>query len=415
MLIKTPVKAIEYNAVEQTEGAEQGPQPIKPMRIAMLGTRGIPASYSGFEQCAEELGVRLVERGHSVTVYCRSHHIKYPYPYYRGIRLVKIPTIRNKYGETIAHSFLSSVHALFQDYDVLLFFIAGNAPVALTMQKLGQKVALNVDGLDWKRQKWDRSFAKKYLQFAERISSHVGKGLITDSRVVEMYYENRYNVESTFIPYGATIMRTPAGPTLERFGLEPDKYILFVGRLVPENGPHHLVRAFQELYEEGITGDLKLVIVGDAPYQEKYIATLKDTKVPNIIFTGYVFGDGYRELSSNARLFAVTTEAGGTHPVLLEAMAFGNCVVVNDTPDNLEVIGDAAIPYNGAEGSTDLKRKLRMLLENPALLEHYRRSAVERVGKHYDWQMVTDAYEQLFARLQASKPSRSNTKIKTQA
>jgi hypothetical protein len=118
------------------------------MKIAMLGTRGIPASYSGFEQCAEELGVRLVERGHSVTVYCRSHHIKYEYPYYRGIRLVKIPTIRNKYIETIAHSFLSSVHSFFQDYDVLLFFIAGNAPVAVAMSKLGQQVALNVDGLD---------------------------------------------------------------------------------------------------------------------------------------------------------------------------------------------------------------------------------------------------------------------------
>ncbi len=408
MLTSTEKEKLK-NASRQAEPLE-----IKPMRIAMLGTRGIPASYSGFENCAEELGVRLVERGHSVTVYCRSHHIRYAQPYYRGIRLVKIPTIRNKYFDTITHSFLSSVHAAFQDYDVLLFFIAGNAPIAVAMHKLGQHVALNVDGLDWKRQKWNRSFAKKYLQYAERISSKIGPGLITDSRVVEMYYRNTYNVESNFIPYGATIMRCAPGETLEKFGLEPNKYILFVGRLVPENGPHHLVQAFQELYNEGVTGDLKLVVVGDAPYQQKYIASLKSTSTPNIIFTGYVFGDGYRELSSNARLFAVTTEAGGTHPVLLESMAFGNCVIVNDTPDNLEVVGEAAVSYAGADGSSDLKRKLRMLLENPGLLEHYRRAAVDRVSKNYDWQMVTDAYEQLFARLQTNRAAHSEAKLKTQ-
>jgi glycosyltransferase involved in cell wall biosynthesis len=228
-----------------------------------------------------------------------------------------------------------------------------------------------------------------------------------------MYYQNRYHVESSFIPYGATIMNCPPGTTLERFGLEPNKYILFVGRLVPENGPHHLVQAFEELYKEGVTGDMKLVVVGDAPYQEKYIASLKHTSTPNIIFTGYVFGDGYRELSSNAYLFAVTTEAGGTHPVLLESMAFGNCVIVNDTPDNLEVIGEAAIPYSGAEGSVDLKRTLKTLLENPASLERYRHAAVERIRKNYDWQIVTDAYEQLFARLQTDHAARSKTKVKT--
>ncbi|MBK7896488.1 MAG: DUF1972 domain-containing protein [Anaerolineaceae bacterium] len=199
------------------------------MKIALLGTRGIPASYSGFETCAEQLGQRLVQRGHEVTVYCRSHHIQYEGEYYKGIRLVKLPTIANKYFDTIAHSFLSSLHALTQNYDIALYFIAGNSPLTWIPKLVGTKTLLNVDGLDWKREKWP-AFAKQYIRYSEYLATKLPNLFITDSQVVQTYYRDLYEREPAYIPSGSDVEILSPGETLALFGLEPRKYILFVGR-----------------------------------------------------------------------------------------------------------------------------------------------------------------------------------------
>jgi len=185
----------------------------------------------------------------------------------------------------------------------------------------------------------------------------------------------------------------PPGEILTRFGLEARNYILFVGRLVPENCAHHLVEAFKH-----VDTDMKCVIVGDAAYAESYISSLKEMAAddPRIVFTGYVFGEGYHELGSNARIFVETSGVGGTHPALVEAMAFGNCVVAHDTPENLETIGDAGLSYIGDLGSDDLLRVLQHLLTNQSLVEQYRKLAQKRAQDCYSWEAVTDAYESLF-------------------
>jgi glycosyltransferase involved in cell wall biosynthesis len=304
------------------------------MNIALVGTRGIPASYSGFETCVEQLGQRLVARGHQVTMYCRSHHIRYRHPTYLGMRLVRLPTIPNKYLDTIVHTFISLLHALTQPYDVVLMFIVGNSPLAWIPRLRGQKVVLNVDGLDWKREKWP-SAAKAYIRWTERLATRFPHVFVTDSRIVQRYYQEQYNAEAPYIPYGADVQRRPAGEWLARFGLEPRRYVLFVGRLVPENCPHHLVEAFA-----GLETDMRCVVVGDAPYAADYIRTLKDSNDPRVVFTGYLFGEGYEELSSHAYVFVESSGVGGTHPALLEAMALGNCVVVNGTWENLETIDE---------------------------------------------------------------------------
>jgi glycosyltransferase involved in cell wall biosynthesis len=362
------------------------------MKIAMLGTRGVPASYSGFETCVEELGSRLAQRGHQVTVYCRSHHITYDQPTYKGMRLVKLPTIANKYLDTIVHSFLSSLHALTQGYDVALYFIAGNSLVTWMPRLAGQRSLLNVDGLDWKRAKWPGP-AKRYIQFAERMSAVLPDAIITDSRVVQRYYREVYGAESTYIAYGSDLPRRPAGPTLARFGLRPRGYVLFVGRLVPENCAHHLVEAWRRLET-----DMQCVIVGDAPYAEDYKAELRRLAGddPRIVFTGYVFGEGYWELSSNAYAFVETSGVGGTHPALVEAMHFGNCVVVHNTPENLETVDAAGLWYDGQAGAASLAPALRTLLDAPPLVDLYRQAAAERAATVYSWEAVTDAYEALF-------------------
>jgi len=362
------------------------------MKIALLGTRGIPASYSGFETCVEQMGKRLVKRGHTVSVYCRSHHIQYPENSYKGTKLIKLPTIRNKYLDTLAHSFLSSMHTLKERFDIALYFIAGNSPVTWIPRMVGAKTILNVDGLDWKREKWPTA-AKKYIQFAEYLATKLPNSYVTDSRVVQEYYANRFGNRPMYIPYGSEVEIVPPGETLATYNLQPGKYLLFVGRLVPENCAHHLVEAYR-----GIDSDLKCVIVGDAPYAGDYQKWLKSLagNDPRFVFTGYVFGKGYNELSSNTYAFIETSSVGGTHPALLEAMAFGSCVIVNDTAENLETMGGTGVAYEGRVGADSLRAVLQEILQDRTLAEQYGRRGQTRARNVYSWETVVDSYERLF-------------------
>jgi glycosyltransferase involved in cell wall biosynthesis len=371
-------------------------RPLRPMRIAMMGTRGIPASYSGFETCVEQLSVRLVARGHQVTVYCRSHHVKWAERTYRGVRLVKLPTIPSKQLDTIVHTFLSMLDGELRHYDIVYLCGVGNAPLSWLPQLVGQKTVVNVDGADWQRAKWG-GFAKRYLRFAERAAARLPTAIVADSRVVQRYYVEKFGAPSIFIPYGSDVPRLPPGPTLTQFGLRPNGYILWVGRLVPENNAHEAIAAYQSA--GGLATGLQLCIVGDAPYSADYMASLKANAGPGVVFTGYVFGDGYHELGANARLFAFTSGVGGTHPALLEAMAFGNCILVHDMAANLETVGDAALPYAGSEGAPALTRTLERVLAQPALIDEYRTRAATRAATRYSWEAVTDQYEAFFASL----------------
>lgn len=368
----------------------------RPLRIAMMGSRGIPASYSGFETCVEQLSVRLVERGHQVTVYCRSHHVKWRGKTYKGVRLVKLPTIASKHFDTIVHTFLSMLHGQFRRYDVVYICGVGNGPLAIIPRLSGKPTAINVDGADWERDKWG-GFAKRYLQFAERTATKLATCIVSDSHVVERYYQNKFRTPSVYVPYGSDVPHLQPGETLQRLGLQPDRYILWVGRLVPENNAHDVIEAYQRL--GGPATGLQLCLVGDAPYSSAYKEELKQKAGPGVVFAGYVFGDGYHELGSNARIYAFASGVGGTHPALLEAMAFGNCVVVNAMAANMETVGDAALPYAGANGADDLARVMAEAIANPALVEEYRRRAARRAATVYSWDVVTDQYEDLFSQL----------------
>jgi len=189
-------------------------------------------------------------------------------------------------------------------------------------------------------------------------------------------------------------MTAAPGRYLAQYGLVPGRYVLFVGRLVPENCAHHFVESFR-----GLATDFRCVVVGDAPYAADYINELRATTDPRVVFTGYLFGKGYRELTGNAYCFVETSEVGGTHPALLEAMAFGRCVVVNDTPENLETIADAGFSYDGSAGAASLRTVLERLLKEPAIVQEYGQHARERVSENYSWESVTDAYERLFDEL----------------
>jgi glycosyltransferase involved in cell wall biosynthesis len=363
------------------------------MRIAILGTRGIPASYSGFETAAEELASRLAARGHEVTVYCRPHVVDRKLRSYRGAQLVHLPTIQNKYLDTFVHTFLSAIHAgRIVRPDVALFFIAGNSPLCLLTRRSGIPTLINIDGLDSDRQKWP-PLAKAYLRFAERSSPRWADRVITDSHAVADVFERRYGQRIGVVPYG---VKDPGGDghaLLDELGLEPRRYILFVGRLEPENNPHLLVEAFARIASRRSRG-MKLAIVGGAPYADDYIRHVHRSADPRVVFPGYVFGHGYWQLQRHAYLFCAPTEVGGTHPVILEAMAAGNCVLVNDHPPNVETVGDAGIYFAGSRGVDDLTEQLGRLLDDDQLVATYRRRALERV-EHYSWEAVTDRYEEM--------------------
>lgn len=326
-------------------------------------------------------------------MYCRVPHVTYAGESYRGMRLVKLPTIASKHLDTITHSFLSSLHALAGRYDVAFYCNVGTAPVTWIPRLGRQRVVLNVDGLDWKRKKWGR-FARWYIRGAEAWATRFPHAIVTDSRRVQQYYLDAHGAPSTYIAYGASPATVAPGPYLARHGLKPREYVLFVGRLVPENCAHHLVEAFR-----GLATGFKCVIVGDAPYADEYIRSLRATDDPRVVFTGYLFGDGYRELASNAYCFVETSEVGGTHPALLEAMGFGTCAVVNDTPENLESLGEAGFAYSGEAGAPALRVVLERLLRDPTLVSEYGRRGQDRVRAHYSWDAVTDEYESLFRAL----------------
>lgn len=363
------------------------------MKVAILGTRGIPASYSGFETAAEQLAARLADRGHDVVVYCRPHVVDRRLRQWRGARLVHRPTIRNKYLDTFVHTTLSALHtARHERPDVALFFIAGNSPVCLLTRSAGIPTVINVDGLDSTRAKWPRP-AKAYLRFAERNAPRWSDTALTDSHAVADVFEQRYGRRIGVVPYGVEDPgHAPAG-MLERLGLEPGRYVLFVGRLEPENNPHLLVDAFANIPADRARG-MKLVVVGGAPYADDYIRSVRRRGDPRVLFPGYVFGPGYWELQRHAYLFCAPTEVGGTHPVILEALAAGNCVLVNDHAPNVETVGDAGATFSGAEGVPSLTRELLRLLDHPQEVERLRGRARIRAAR-YSWDAVTDRYEEL--------------------
>ena len=363
------------------------------MKIAILGTRGIPASYSGFETAVEQLTARLTARGHCVVVYCRPHVVDRKLSSYKGAELVHLRTVQNKYLDTFAHTLFSAVHAArVTKPDVALFFIAGNSPLCLITRRAAIPAVINIDGLDSDRGKWP-AFAKAYLRFAERTAPRWADQAITDSHAVADIFERRYGARIGVVPYGVEDPGYDGTETLERLGLEPRRYILFVGRLEPENNPHLLVEAFSRISRESARG-MKLAIVGGAPYADEYIRQVWRAADPRVVFPGYVFGRGYWELQRHAYLFCAPTEVGGTHPVILEALAAGNCVLVNDHRPNAETVGDAGVYFSGKLGVDDLEAQLERLLNEPLAVEEYRRRAVDRAHE-YSWEAVTDQYERL--------------------
>jgi glycosyltransferase involved in cell wall biosynthesis len=329
----------------------------------------------------------LAERGHRVTVYCREFHAA---PEYRGVHLQYLPTLRHKYLDTIFHTGLSTAHLLLHRQDVALYCNAANAIFTICPRLTGIPVALNVDGLERKRKKWNW-LAKAWYLVSEHLATALPSAVVTDAAAIQSYYRARYSKTSTFIPYGADVGPVENSGTLEQLGLERDRYFLYVSRMEPENNALLVREAFEKT-----STCLKLALIGDAPYADEYIRQVRDTADSRVVMPGGIYGAGYRDLQANSFAYVHATEVGGTHPALIEAMGRGAVVLYLSTTENEEVAGGVGIPF---EPDTLTARMEEVLAMSAAERAVYRDRARARVAERYSWDAVTDQYEKLLTAL----------------
>jgi glycosyltransferase involved in cell wall biosynthesis len=375
--------------------------------VALIGSRGIPARYGGYETLMEELSVRLLARGFRVTVYCRSHSTPPRLRSYRGVELVVLPTVRTKHLDTPVHTLLSCLHAGARGFDAALVVNSANALFLPLLAAGGIPAALHVDGIERRRRKWG-PLGRAVYALSERLACILPDALITDAEVIRRHYLERYGADSTAIAYGVD-PRPPALPAaatapadgetgaLARLGLTPRRYFLYVSRFEPENNPHQVAAAYR-----AVRGDLPLVMVGGAPYAGDFIASFTRGADPRILFPGPIYGEEYRELLANALAYVHATEVGGTHPALVEAMGYGNCLLVNDTPENRETAGTAARYFRAAEPAT-LAARLEEVRRRPRRAWLAGRVAARRAARRYSWERVADQYAELLAALAARR------------
>jgi glycosyltransferase involved in cell wall biosynthesis len=362
------------------------------MRIAILGTRGIPACYGGFETLAEELSAGLAARGHDVTVYTRARYARPGLTSWRGAKIRVLPTLSTKYLDTVVHGWLSGFDAALARYDAVLVCNAINAASSFLPRVTGPtRVVLNVDGLERHRRKWSMLGRAAY-RVSEALATIIPDAVVSDAEVIRDYYRNRYGFDSVFIPYGGDLPKPEGRAALARLGLHSEKYVLYVSRLEPENNALEVVRAFRE-----VPGETPLVVVGDAPYAKDYIARVRAAADPRVLFPGAVYGEGYRELLAHAGVFVQATEVGGTHPALIEALGYGRIVAYHASPENEEVAGGAALPFDVHKAGA-LAAVLAGILDDPGSGSVWKERARQRVRERYRWDDVVERYERLLAR-----------------
>jgi glycosyltransferase involved in cell wall biosynthesis len=363
----------------------------RPMRIAIMGTRGVPPTYGGFETFAAELGTRLVARGHGVAVYSRGGISER----WNGLERIAVPArMGSKYFETVSHTFFSAIDALRRDFDAVLLCNAANAFVLPLLRAARIPVAINVDGIERKRRKWN-ALGRAVYAIGESFSVVFASAVVADADVIAEYYRDHYAIAPANIPYGAEFPAEADSDVLRRLGLAPRRYILYVSRFEPENNPLEVVRAYETL-----TTDVPLVLLGQALYAKELGAELQRHASAKILLPGALYGADYRTLQRNALVYVQATEVGGTHPALIEAMASGGCVLALGTPENREVGGEAVGYFRlRPESEETLSGRLQECLVAADANEGMRFAARTRAAQRYGWERVTDAYEALFRTL----------------
>ncbi len=368
------------------------------MKIAHVVLKTLPFG-GGVEKYIEEIGPRLVQKGHEIVVYTMRHYGNPPVNY-KGMRLKAVPALATKTGEKITSASWATLDACLKEKPDVIHFHSFTQQTTFFPKWFGIPVLVQGHGLEWKRSRWSPA-GKAFLKMSEWIMVHSADRLTVVSQVQQAYLKEKYGKESAYIPTGINPPRRVEPSEITRlWGLKGRDYFLSAGRLVPEKGIHTLIEAYQGL---GATG-LRLVIAGDAGHEKKYFRRLQDLSRgnPNILFIGYVTGQSYAELMSNAYTFVLPSELEGLPTVLLEARSYGNCCVASDIAENREAMGGQGRTFPVGRAA-DLKDLLRGLAADPQEASRLRTLASEGLLDSFHWDKIAEQFHHLYGQMRKAK------------
>ena len=372
----------------------------EPLKIAIIGSRGYPIVYSGYETFVKEVSERLVSQNISVRVYCQKHLFSARPKNVNGVELVYMPTVQTKSLNQLVHSFFSMIHACFGKTDVILVVNAANGPFGLISLLAQKKTLINVDGLEWLRPKW-KGLGAAYFKFAAKLATLFYNTIITDAEAMRQVYLNTFNKDSTVIAYGANIRHSKNPELINQFGLTPNEYFLIVGRLIPDNNSDLILEGFKKA-----NSNKKLVIVGDVPYQDAYAQGMKANASDQILFLGYITdSEVLAELYHQSYAYLHGHEYGGTNPTMLKAMAYGCAILALDTVFNREMLENGQFGWFFQKTSDSVALYLQQAEHNPQAVQTLKEKARDGITQKYNWDEVTRAYVTVFKALMTNGKS----------
>jgi glycosyltransferase involved in cell wall biosynthesis len=360
----------------------------KMLRVAFIGGRGVVSKYSGIETYYEEIGKRLAGMGHPVTVYCRNYFTP-PGKEHNGMQVVRLPTIRSKHLETLVHTFLSTLHVLAQPCDIVHYHALGPALFSFIPRLAGKKTVVTVQGLDWQRKKWG-CIASAVLRLGERAAVSLPTHTMVVSQALQKHYVDVHGAETSYVPNGGLLRERRLPDKIFDWGLEPGRYILFLGRFSPEKGCHLLLEAYEKL-----NTDVKLVLAGASSYCDDYSRRLRTHANERIKMLDWVSGEALDELLTNAMVFVLPSDLEGLSLALLDAMGAGLCVLSSDVAENREAVAEAGFTFRRGDVA-DLADRLRFLIANPAVREAAGQAAKRRIRGHYQWPQIAAEIEKVY-------------------
>jgi glycosyltransferase involved in cell wall biosynthesis len=357
------------------------------MKVAIIGTRGYPYVYGGFETFVKELGERLVKKDVEVYIYCQAHLFPEKPAKVNGIHLHYIPTLKAKSLNQIIHSFLSIIHATFSSCDVILVVNLAAGPMGWIPKITGKKTIINVDGLEWLRPKW-KGLGAAYFRFAARLATKLYDLIITDADAMRDVYLKEFNQDSLVIAYGAPPFKKADPSLLNRFNIIPDEYYLIVGRLIPDNNADLIIKAYIDS-----SSVKKLVVVGDVPYRDKYADDLKKLAGERVHFVGYVRdNEELMSLYQNCFSYIHGHKFGGTNPAMLKAMSNNCAILALNTSFNQEMLTNGKFGLLFEENTGSIQTSMNILERDELLIKQLRSVVSSGLTDKYNWDFVTSSY-----------------------
>jgi glycosyltransferase involved in cell wall biosynthesis len=362
------------------------------LRVSQIGSRGIPGHRGGVERVVEAVAPRLAALGHDVTVYCAATGPNDPREY-RGVRLKHVRSPRSNHLDTLARSLFATLQEMFSSNQIVHYHASGSAPLAILPRLTGKKVIVTVHGLDWQRRKWS-IFARWFLQLGEWAAMRLPHRTVVVGPDLKTALDDLYNSDVILIPNGVEDREQRPAQEILGHGLEPRKFMLFLARLVPEKQCHTLIEAWMGLTDKG---GMKLAIAGPSWHSQEYSDSLKAMAKddPSVVFLGEVSETMLEELYSNCTAYVLPSEVEGMSLSLLDAMAFGACVVTSDIPPNAYVVADAGLTFPVGNAAA-LRNCLQRIVSDPAEAERFRHAAKARISAEFRWDRVTEKWESLY-------------------